>query len=358
MKIVEEILEPSQLEEFYDPCVEIEMESREMKLRDGSAKSRGEQVQSDFSSARIGIDFGHRHSPVLTLSTRLEYTEPLKIGDQTVARLNLEDVEMESSMWKNAIVCIVLGSNPSFKVFEANCNMEKGLTWKKKTNAAKVEKQVQKLVDGDSGATMLQEADDGCTVTNSVPKSDGTRIKQWSTRNISYAGRMVLINSMLLSFHTYWSQILVLPKKVISEIESICRSFLWKGTCYSIGPGSVAWETLCKPKKAGGLGFSKISDWNTAALIKHVWAIASKKDNLWVKWIHNVYIKHKNWWEYKGNCQGSWYWRKLVEIKEKLKNRIDTTQFSMLQYTIADGYKKRCSSRSKFATGAKKLGGD
>ncbi|KAM6574467.1 hypothetical protein CsatA_022794 [Cannabis sativa] len=164
------------------------------------------------------------------------------------------------------------------------------------------------------------------------------RIKQWSTRNISYAGRMVLINSVLLSFHTYWSQILVLPKKVISEIESICRSFLWKGTCYSTGPGSVAWETLCKPKKAGGLGFLKISDWNTAALIKHVWAIASKKDNLWVKWIHNVYIKHKNWWEYKGNCQGSWYWRKLVEIKEKLKNRIDTTQFSKLQYTIAAGY--------------------
>uniref|UniRef100_A0A803PSS2 Uncharacterized protein n=1 Tax=Cannabis sativa TaxID=3483 RepID=A0A803PSS2_CANSA len=94
------------------------------------------------------------------------------------------------------------------------------------------------------------------------------RIKVWSSRNISFAGRVVLINSVLLTVHTYWCQLLILPKKIISEIESVCRNFLWRQG-RSEGSGSVAWRSLCKPKAAGGLGFMNTSDWNEAALFKH-----------------------------------------------------------------------------------------
>lgn len=31
---------------------------------------------------------------------------------------------------------------------------------------------------------------------------------------------------------------------------------------------------------------------------KHVRAIGTKQDNLWVKWIHSVYLKYEDWWEY------------------------------------------------------------
>lgn len=34
------------------------------------------------------------------------------------------------------------------------------------------------------------------------------RIRAWSSRNLSYAGRVQLINSVLLHVHTYWSSIL------------------------------------------------------------------------------------------------------------------------------------------------------
>ena len=37
------------------------------------------------------------------------------------------------------------------------------------------------------------------------------RIRVWSTRNLSYMARVVLVNSVLLSIHTYWSQIAILP---------------------------------------------------------------------------------------------------------------------------------------------------
>uniref|UniRef100_A0A803QH07 Reverse transcriptase domain-containing protein n=1 Tax=Cannabis sativa TaxID=3483 RepID=A0A803QH07_CANSA len=42
----------------------------------------------------------------------------MKIGDQIVAKLDRDEVECEASLWKNSIVCIVLGANPAFRVFE------------------------------------------------------------------------------------------------------------------------------------------------------------------------------------------------------------------------------------------------
>uniref|UniRef100_A0A803Q9P7 Reverse transcriptase n=1 Tax=Cannabis sativa TaxID=3483 RepID=A0A803Q9P7_CANSA len=68
------------------------------------------------------------------------------------------------------------------------------------------------------------------------------RIRVWSIRNLSYMGRVTLINVVLISIHAYWAQILLLPKKLLKEIEAICRSFLWKGIQAGAGPGLVAWE--------------------------------------------------------------------------------------------------------------------
>lgn len=38
-------------------------------------------------------------------------------------------------------------------------------------------------------------------------------------------------------------------------------------------------------KKAGDLGIGDTVPWNTAALGKHVWAVSSKQNNFWVKWV-------------------------------------------------------------------------
>ncbi|XP_062075373.1 uncharacterized protein LOC133779427 [Humulus lupulus] len=119
------------------------------------------------------------------------------------------------------------------------------------------------------------------------------RIRQWSSRNLSYSARAILINSVLMSIHSYWAQIMVLPRKLLKDIDAICRAFLWKGVAEAHGPGTVAWSTICSPKSAGGLGFRKIIEWNIAALGKYVWAITTKKDNLWVKWIHSIYLEKK-----------------------------------------------------------------
>uniref|UniRef100_A0A803P512 Reverse transcriptase domain-containing protein n=1 Tax=Cannabis sativa TaxID=3483 RepID=A0A803P512_CANSA len=67
------------------------------------------------------------------------------------------------------------------------------------------------------------------------------RIKSWSSRNLSFATRITLINSVLTAIQAYWSQMMILPKKVLRSIEAICRDFLWKGQALFQG-GSVAWN--------------------------------------------------------------------------------------------------------------------
>ncbi|XP_057248057.1 uncharacterized protein LOC130590114 [Beta vulgaris subsp. vulgaris] len=47
------------------------------------------------------------------------------------------------------------------------------------------------------------------------------RIKIWGSRNISFAGRVQLINSVLLSMHSYWAQVFVIPKTVMQDIGNM-----------------------------------------------------------------------------------------------------------------------------------------
>ncbi|XP_048502717.1 uncharacterized protein LOC125498533 [Beta vulgaris subsp. vulgaris] len=166
------------------------------------------------------------------------------------------------------------------------------------------------------------------------------RIKIWSSRHLSYAARVQLINSVLMSLHTYWGQIIVIPKGVIKKIMEVCRAFLWSGEYYSTKPGNVDWNTTCLPKRAGGLGFRRIETWNQAALGKLIWAIAKKEDTLWIRWVNAVYVKNADWWTYKAPSNASWYWKCICDVKDKIKSSIDMPVFMQFQrYQISKIYK-------------------
>ncbi|XP_056698512.1 uncharacterized protein [Spinacia oleracea] len=74
-------------------------------------------------------------------------------------------------------------------------------------------------------------------------------------------------------------KIMVMPKGVYKAVNSICRNFLWKGTADSSGPGKVAWDYMCKPKKEGEL----------------------------------------NWWGYSPKVGDSWYWKAICHVKDLMK---------------------------------------
>lgn len=54
-----------------------------------------------------------------------------------------------------------------------------------------------------------------------------SRIKLWGSKHLSYAGRTQLINSVLMHIHAYRSYIFIIPKTVMKQIITLCRSFSW-----------------------------------------------------------------------------------------------------------------------------------
>jgi hypothetical protein len=68
-----------------------------------------------------------------------------------------------------------------------------------------------------------------------------------------------------------------------------------------------------------GLGIRNLLLWNKAAVGKLVWHIAMKQDSLWVKWVHERYVKAKNWWDYEPTSNASWVLKHLSKVKKTLK---------------------------------------
>ena len=126
----------------------------------------------------------------------------------------------------------------------------------------------------------------------------------------------------------------------MKSIMAVCRNFLWSGQVHTSKVPVVAWEIVCQSKKEGGLGITECMRWNEAAIAKYVWNVTSKADNLWVKWVHEIYIKGVDWWQYKPSVDSCWYWRKICSIKDKFAAGYARNKWIQTngEYTIQSGY--------------------
>lgn len=76
------------------------------------------------------------------------------------------------------------------------------------------------------------------------------RIRGWAAWKLSYGGRVCLIKAVLESIAHFWCRIFFIPLGVLSEIQSLCRAYLWSRevTCHSY---PVAWTLVCQDKERG-----------------------------------------------------------------------------------------------------------
>jgi hypothetical protein len=73
----------------------------------------------------------------------------------------------------------------------------------------------------------------------------------------------------------FWTQVFVLPKKIIHLLEQKLNRFLWCGLDVK-AKAKVSWEKICVPKKEGGLGIKRLEVWNKASMMIHIWSLFAR----------------------------------------------------------------------------------
>ncbi|XP_074266038.1 uncharacterized protein LOC141588497 [Silene latifolia] len=109
----------------------------------------------------------------------------------------------------------------------------------------------------------------------------------------------------------------------IRSLDAICGNFLWEGSSeYSRVP-LLAWDNVCVSKEKGSLGLRNGHVWNMDVLSKVVWWLAVKADKLWVKWVHNIYLKRTHLSEYVPAGDIGWHWKQIYNVIHNIKDGFD-----------------------------------
>jgi hypothetical protein len=127
----------------------------------------------------------------------------------------------------------------------------------------------------------------------------------------SYAGRLMLVNSVLLALPTYYMCVLHLSLEIIDQIKKYHRHCLWRGSDINKkGNCLAAWSKVQRPKSQGGLGVIDLATQNRALLLKHMHKFFNKADVPWVDLTWKAYYSASIAPQAR-SPRGSFWWRAL-----------------------------------------------
>lgn len=127
-----------------------------------------------------------------------------------------------------------------------------------------------------------------------------SRVTTGYFKSLSYAGRLQVIIAVIFFIYNYWGALFILPQSIIKKVDKICQDFLWGCKTNKRKIAMVSRDTVCAPKKYGGLYNKNSKQWNIASVGKLIWQLAGK-DTPQVKWVHGIYMRSedKNFWEHQ-----------------------------------------------------------
>lgn len=147
-----------------------------------------------------------------------------------------------------------------------------------------------------------------------------SKFTSWTVKTLSFAGRLLLIKTVIAGITNFWWSTFVLPKAVVKRINSLCGLFLWKGRLDAHHSAKVSWEVVTKEKTCGGLGVKDLLTWNKACCIKLIWLLFFQAGSIWVCWFKTEVLKGSlsNFWTKKPSTTNSWLVNKLFKLRDEV----------------------------------------
>ncbi|XP_057774812.1 uncharacterized protein LOC130993791 [Salvia miltiorrhiza] len=109
------------------------------------------------------------------------------------------------------------------------------------------------------------------------------KFDSWQGRQLSMAGRLCLVKSVIQSSIVHSMMTFRWPKSLLHEIDKKCRNFIWTGRIDKRPVCSVSWNRLTSLKEEGGLGIRSFTIMNKSFLMKAAWKLIKGED-----WAYNL----------------------------------------------------------------------
>uniref|UniRef100_A0A803Q980 Reverse transcriptase domain-containing protein n=1 Tax=Cannabis sativa TaxID=3483 RepID=A0A803Q980_CANSA len=143
------------------------------------------------------------------------------------------------------------------------------------------------------------------------------RLEGWKMRTLSYAGRMVAVSSIASAIPSYSMSTFQLPLSSCRELDALIRKFWWNGSLEKQRfLATISWDSLCRPKWSGGLGFRRMEDVNNALLSKLAWLLASGDKRPWAVALQARYFPRESFWSVQKKSGDSFIWRGILDARQ------------------------------------------
>lgn len=153
-----------------------------------------------------------------------------------------------------------------------------------------------------------------------------TRMKQtasgWSSRFLSTAGKMTMLQSVLSAIPAFAMSCFRLPVGLCNQIQSVLIRFWWDNSNGDKKICWLAWDKLTKPKSMGGLGFRDVQLFNQALLGKIAWRILTKPNCLLARNLKGKYCNNESFLSIKASKTSSHGWKGILWGRDLLINHL------------------------------------
>ncbi|XP_074288799.1 uncharacterized protein LOC141613955 [Silene latifolia] len=148
-----------------------------------------------------------------------------------------------------------------------------------------------------------------------------SKLGHWTSLQLSYAGKVNLLNSVIFGIEAYWCASLLLPKEVVKALETECRKFLW-GSAANRRMYFFSWNKVCRSRQQGGMDIREVLSWNKALLLQMFWKLCYKNISIWMQCSTLYIFKLKSCWDLDAASCVSPLWAQILRIGDEFVQKI------------------------------------
>lgn len=145
------------------------------------------------------------------------------------------------------------------------------------------------------------------------------RLKDWKSKTLSQAKKLVLIKSAAQSIPTYLMSFIKNSSRYLRQDSSSHHKILVGQKNDESRMHCNRWENLCRPKTEGGIELRDLAHFNSALLAKQRWILIQNMDSLLAQTLNARYFHRNEFPETSLGHNPSYTWSSILEGRKVLK---------------------------------------